>query len=270
MKAILARKRALKKWALENKVAIPKGFRLTPFMGKWARQLLKSFQTWAKLSPTGTWNTPTLKALDPWFPHPFVPQKGIDYAWGFHVSLPELLKKKGITAVGRYIALGSSGKHLSRLELAALHKQGIKVFVCAEGSASRMLQGYWAGVSDAKEARDVLRGLGVKNPFCYFTCDFDAGSGQLPAVMRYLDGAASVLGLNGTGVYGGYYVVAEALKKSIAHPRGRASKAWQACAWSGGKVHPKAAILQHTGTPYGNLGLGYDPDDIRVADYGQF
>lgn len=97
----------------------------------------------------------------------------------------------------------------------------------------------------------------------FFAVDFDASSGQEAAISTYLDGAASVLGKAGTGVYGGYTVVKHALDGD--HCRW----AWQTYAWSGGKWDTRAQLQQYSNDHViGGVGLDYDRS--TKSDFGQW
>jgi glycoside hydrolase-like protein len=183
---------------------------------------------------------------------------GIDYAWG--TPPYDEFVKQGIVFVMRYIS-HDTNKDLSDEELTELWKRGIGVGVVFETTATRPLNGYNAGVQDAQLALARCDALGLKDIPVYFAADFDATDRQKPTIGSYLQGAASVLGKNRVGVYGGYYVVKYMSDTSAC------SWFWQTYAWSGGLVHPSAHILQwKNGVKIG--GLSCDLDKSLKADYG--
>jgi hypothetical protein len=97
----------------------------------------------------------------------------------------------------------------------------------------------------------------------FFAVDFDASGGQEGAISAYLDGAASVLGEAGTGVYGGFNVVKHALD------HGHCKWAWQTYAWSGGQWDGRAQLRQYSNDHIiGGVGLDYD--ESKTADFGQW
>ena len=61
---IIYRKRLLVKWASLYGEKLPIGFRLSGYMGSYARKLLSAFQAWASLPATGEWNTLTIQTLE--------------------------------------------------------------------------------------------------------------------------------------------------------------------------------------------------------------
>lgn len=191
--------------------------------------------------------------------------KGIDYAFSPHPSIAAL-KSAGVTFVCRYISSfapnDSNGKNLSAAEARALHAAGIALVVVVEEGASRMLAGHSAGVSDAQHADAVVKAVGLAGIPVYFACDFDAAEGQQPAINAYLDGAASIIGKQRTGVYGGYYVVKRALDGK------HAAYAWQTRAWSGGQWDTRAQLRQGATVSLG--GASVDADVSMTADYGQW
>ena len=153
---------------------------------------------------------------------------GVDYSWG----RPDLaaLAKAGKAFVCRYLSRDGSGKNLTAAEAAKLSAAGLSIVVVWEDGKDRALAGRAAGARDAREAARQAEVCGMPGgrPI-YFAVDFDATAGQLPEVLAYLDGAASVLGRGRVGVYGGIRTVAAALDG------GHAALAWQTYAWSGGQ-----------------------------------
>jgi hypothetical protein len=151
---------------------------------------------------------------------------GVDYAW-FSTDLKALiaaLKAHGVTFVARYLS-HSSGKNLTPDEAAALSAAKIAITVVWETAADRALAGHAAGAQDARDALAEAKACGMPagRPI-FFAVDFDASNGQEGAISTYLDGAASVLGKDRTGVYGGYNVVKHALdgdhlvRRQVGHP----------------------------------------------------
>jgi hypothetical protein len=187
---------------------------------------------------------------------------GIDYAWGRPGVTA--LRKAGVKFVCRYLSHDTSGKNLTRAEAEALSNAGVWIVVVWESGASRALKGRAAGASDAaaaaKQAKDC--GMPGDRPI-YFAVDFDATSGQQAAINAYLDGAASVLGRERVGLYGGYGPVKRALD-------GRhASWAWQTYAWSRGLWDGRAQLQQYSNDHTIN-GVGLDYDRAVKDDYGQW
>ncbi|MGK8510289.1 glycoside hydrolase domain-containing protein [Nocardia asiatica] len=108
-----------------------------------------------------------------------------------------------------------------------------------ETTAARMLDGYGAGIVDARAGlAQVLRCGGRVDRPIYFSADFDAAPRDQLPINAYLDGAATVLGRADVGIYGGYWPVSRALDA------GYATWAWQTDAWSGTNVEARRAIHQ--------------------------
>jgi hypothetical protein len=190
---------------------------------------------------------------------------GTDYAFYPHPPVAAL-KAAGVHFVCRYISPDSAndanGKNLLPGEVKALHGAGIAVVVVFESYAGRMKEGKAAGVADAQHAAAVTKALGMGIIPVYFAADWDATPGDQTAINAYLDGVASVIGRDRTGIYGGYYPVKRALDA------GKAVWAWQTLAWSGGQWDSRAHIRQGLTVTVG--GVQVDVDDSRHADYGQW
>jgi hypothetical protein len=156
--------------------------------------------------------------------------RGADFAFYPHPSLGALADA-GVGFVGRYVSSygpnDANGKNLVPAEAAAYQHAGMPVILYAEEGAEDMLGGRSRGVARAQHFAAVASALGM-GPAVMFCCaDWDVAPGQQPMVDAYLDGAASVVGRDRTGIYGSYYVVRRALDG------GKARWAVQTCAWSG-------------------------------------
>jgi len=187
--------------------------------------------------------------------------EGIDYAFGRPTMAA--LKSAGIKFVCRYLS-HSPSKNLTAAEARKLTDAGIWIVVVWETTAKRALDGHAAGAADAEDARAQARGCGMPDDRpVYFAVDWDASSGQQGAINSYLDGAASVLGRDQVGIYGGYGPVKRALDG------GHATWAWQTYAWSGGKWDSRARLQQYSnGHTIG--GVDCDYDRAKADDYGQW
>jgi hypothetical protein len=190
--------------------------------------------------------------------------EGVDYA--FSQPSTAALVAAGKRFACRYGGPGSAGKQLDAAELAALSAAGIAVVANAEGAADGLKGGYAAGRSWAADADQYFRALGMPadRPI-YLSVDFDASSSHWPALDAAMDGAASVLGRDRVGVYGGYRVIAHfaSMKDRLA------TWYWQTYAWSAGRWHPAAHIQQYrNGVTIG--GADCDLNRAMVSDYGQW
>ncbi|WP_433563288.1 DUF1906 domain-containing protein [Nocardia sp. CA-151230] len=190
---------------------------------------------------------------------------GLDYAAGR--PAPSAIRAAGYDFVIRYLSDGGPtlpGKLLTPAEADGLRAQGISIVSNWETTAARMLDGYGAGVTDARAAlAQVLRCGGRADRPIYFSADFDATPQQQVPIDAYLDGAASVIGRANVGIYGGYWPVSRALDD------GTATWAWQTVAWSGGNIDPRIAIYQ-TGEQVTVDGVQCDVNQTDRADFGQW
>jgi Domain of unknown function (DUF1906) len=191
--------------------------------------------------------------------------KGIDYAFNPHPSAAAI-KAAGFQYVGRYVSSmainDTNGKNLIESEKAALHAAGIKIILFAEEGAARMLGGHGAGVEDARHFSAVCKGLGMDGAVMFACADFDATPGNQVPINAYLDGVASEIGHQRTGIYGSYYVVKRSLNA------GKAAYACQTIAWSGGQWEPRAECRQFLQIRVG--GVSVDLEHALRSDYGQW
>lgn len=167
--------------------------------------------------------------------------KGIDYSW----SRPggAAIKAAGFEFVMRYVPyFGDWGKGLTVPELADLRANGLPVGLVFESTAARHLEGFAAGLMDARTALDGIAGLGLppSDRPIYFAVDFDAQPDQMRAIDDYQSGAASILGIERVGVYGSYAVI------DHCHKARTAAWFWQTYAWSRGLLHPERHLFQYS------------------------
>lgn len=192
---------------------------------------------------------------------------GIDYAGGRPSGAD--IKAAGYSFVCRYLSDGGSGlpgKLLVPSEVADLQANGIDIVSNWETTGTTALGGYSAGVSDAQAAWQMHTSLGgpTSRPI-YFSLDWDEAPDQDAAVFAYFQGVASVIGLQNTGVYGGYWICKRLLDAGLV------TYAWQTQAWSGGNQDPRINILQNNNAGYANIdGVQCDIDNALTDDYGQW
>lgn len=189
---------------------------------------------------------------------------GLDYAGGRPGGVT--IKAAGYDFVCRYLTSGGAGlpgKLLTIPEYADLQEHGVAIVANFETSADRMKAGFDAGVQDASAADTVLRALGhpADRPV-YFSADFDATPADQAEIDDYLRGAASVIGADRVGVYGGYWIVKRCLDNHTAR------WAWQTGAWSGGNIDPRIHIYQRIGFVTVG-GVECDVNEARQVDFGQ-
>jgi hypothetical protein len=186
---------------------------------------------------------------------------GFDYSWARPSA--SFLKSNGCQFVCRYLSWLPNGKCIDRAEFQFLLNLGVAVVLNWEYYAEDMIRGanhYADGQTHAREAERQRKALGAPECPIYFSADFDATPGQQAAINSYLDGVASIIGRDRTGIYASYYCVERTLAA------GKAKWAWQTYAWSGGNVSNKAHLLQYQN---GVLGGGYDRCRSLKDNFGQ-
>jgi peptidoglycan hydrolase-like protein with peptidoglycan-binding domain len=163
--------------------------------------------------------------------------EGVDFSWARPGGAA--IKAAGKSFVMRYLYPdGQGGKGLDASEVADYRNNGLLIGVVYESSATRALAGYAAGVADANTSKAQLAALSMAGTVVYFGVDFNATLGQIPTLNAYLNGAASVLGKNRIGVYGGIGVIEGCVGVSCDY-------GWQTYAWSAGRVSDKAHVYQY-------------------------
>jgi hypothetical protein len=190
-------------------------------------------------------------------------QTGIDIAWDRPTV--DQIKATGATWVARYFS-NDVTKNLTATEVAIYTAATLGIVTVWEATATRALQGFQAGVDDAKAARAqrAAVGLPADDPI-YWAVDTDT---DYASVKPYADGWASVIPKSQSGPYGGFKVVDAARRDGWAY-------GWQTTAWSGHDVNgqwvtdwsPLATIRQTGGT---TLAGGADYDTAEVPDFGQY
>ena len=186
---------------------------------------------------------------------------GWDYAW-YRPSNSQL-KSNGVQFVCRYLSWLPNGKVIDRAEYQNLLSQGVSVVLNWEYYAEDAIRGanhYADGQVQATEAERQRKALGAPACPIYFSADFDATPSQQGAINSWLDGVASVIGRDRTGVYGSYYVVKRSMEA------GKATYGWQTYAWSGGNIYNSAHIYQYNN---GIIGGQVDQDRSLQDNFGQ-
>ncbi len=183
-----------------------------------------------------------------------------------------VLKNAVKVFVIRYLAPQNSAtqwKLLTKPEADMYRAAGIGVVSNFEWYASRCLEGYAAGVADAKVALAWHRACGgPEGRPIYFSVDVDTSG---PSVLSYFQGVNSVLGVALTGVYGSYRVVKYLMDSGVI---GRSSDgvhywAWQTYAWSYGAFDERSALAQDKNGVWLS-GYEVDLDSAHADDYGQW
>jgi hypothetical protein len=190
-----------------------------------------------------------------------VPMIAADYSGSFPGVAA--LKAANVSAVLRYVG-GDGGKHLSAAEAQACLAAGIDVGGVNETTAQRALSGFSAGFADARNGlADLTAKCGQPARCIGLAVDFDASGTQLSGPIRdYFRGACNAVGVDRVKVYGGVNAVKYILDQKLA------TYAWQAAAWSGGRVDPRAGLLQTIGGRSIG-GTDCDVNTILKPDFGQ-
>jgi hypothetical protein len=193
--------------------------------------------------------------------------KGLDYAGG-RISGTSIINA-GYQFACRYITDGGNGlpsKQLTPAEAADLRSSGVDIVSNWESTGTTAQGGFPAGVTDAKQA--LINHFAAGGPGfrpIYFSIDWDTTPEDQTAVNAYFQGVASVIGLQWTGIYGGFWPVSRALDAGVV------TWAWQTQAWSGGNQDPRINILQENNAGYAYVGgVQCDVDTALTADYGQW
>ncbi len=181
-------------------------------------------------------------------------QMGVDIAWPRPTT--DQIRATGARWVGRYFSTDDT-KDLTAAEVEAYPAAGLAIVTVWETTAGRATQGAAAGTADAWAAEQQRErvGLAVEHVH-HFAVDEDVAWDQ---VEPYFAGAASVIGKDRVGVYGGYAVIEGAAAAGYRY-------LWQTIAWSAGRWSTHATIRQTGAT---TLDGDADVDQAMADDYGQ-
>lgn len=173
------------------------------------------------------------------------------------------LKTAGVTFGCRYLldAARNAGKRFTRAEALTVNGWGIDTVSNFEYATNGALLGYKQGVEDARTVLAEIKFLGIPRKVVYFSADFDLSISQIPAVLDYLAGCASILGKENVGVYGEYDLIEAAAKAGY-------KWLWQTYAWSRGLLSSHATLYQYHNGAFS--GWDGDRDRALTADFGQW
>jgi hypothetical protein len=196
-------------------------------------------------------------------PAPPAQRFGVDWSVA-HPPSDKALAAAGVTFACRYLS-HSPAKNLKLLEANHLSSLGVDLVVVWETTANRALAGHDAGVADANEALRQANRLGMpEDRPIYFAIDFDATAHQLThEITEYFQGVNEVLGVDRTGVYGGYRQVGSMFDAGLV------GFGWQTYAWSAGHWDARAQIQQYRNDQLIG-GISVDFDRATTADFGQW
>lgn len=207
---------------------------------------------WATTSTTGT--TKTIE--------------GVDYSRTAYSNSPSVasLNARGKHFAGRYAVndTSPSGRGITAAEYQRFAAAGIDVFLFWEGVEHWMLDGWDAGVFAAKNANDNIAKAGMppQTPV-YFAHDIDPQPQHFGQIDDCLAGAASVVGAERVGIYGGWLLMDHCFQARNAR--------WlcQTIAWEYHHgLHPAAHLYQYG---YNEWIDGTNCDLVRAMqeNYGQ-
>lgn len=176
---------------------------------------------------------------------------GIDCAQQLSRSQIKALAQAGCGFVCRYVT-GTPGSTLTRLEAEVISSAGLGIVSVFETRGDHA--GYFTasqGTADGIAAAANAFAAGQTGGHIFAAVDFDVQIGEIPAVRQYMEAFAVALGSHyPAGIYG------SRILDSLGYPL------WQAIAWSGGFVSPKARIVQSlVNVTY----AGVRPVDVDVA-----
>ncbi len=187
---------------------------------------------------------------------------GLDWAYG-DMSVAAL-RAAGADFIGRYASTAGNPKNLTAREAQEMSNADIDILLVFETTAERALAGREAGRTDATSAKKQAIAVGMpEHRPIFFAVDFDATPQQQGPIDDYFRGAASVLGLDGTGAYGGYWVIMRLFDADLIR------WGWQTYAWSGGNWDARARVRQFSnGHTVGGVDCDYDHG--LGKDFGQW
>ena len=176
------------------------------------------------------------------------------------------LKAAGVTAVCRYLyGAGTSlqYKQLTLPEANDLQANGIEIVSNFEQGTSNALGGEAQGQIDVQAALTAHNAAGGPSPAqIYFSVDFDASPDQQDAINAYFRAINNILGVENTGIYGGYWPLSRCLDAGVV------ALAWQTEAWSGGNIDSRINLLQRNGLGYQTVeGVQCDINEAHTDNF---
>lgn len=188
----------------------------------------------------------------------------LDYSAGEPGALA--IARAGYTGAVRYIGFPGRKKCTNRAEYEDFSRHGLGMALVYEDTATDWRGGYERGQHAARTARTHADAIGFpRDRPIYMAIDQDVVSvSEFDVMRRYLAGAASVLGVDLTGVYGEHDACVQAVGAGVAH------WVWQCRAWSGSppRLYAGRHLYQRVGTVTVG-GIACDINDVLQADWGQ-
>ncbi|PMC63440.1 hypothetical protein CJ204_01055 [Corynebacterium xerosis] len=178
------------------------------------------------------------------------------------------------------------GKPVSRAHVDAMRAAGLSVAAVWQygkdgGDAPPdFRRGHDGGVADARAADKKLDELGLNDWPVFFAVDVDIDPDtdhrSWEQIRAYMRGAASAIGRDRVGIYGGWKVVEGACRDGLIANLHEAGKqlAWQTLSWSAGRIHSAAVLYQRVIDTARNPGpkvggVTVDVNDVLHPYWGQ-
>src|SRR6266508_3660269 len=191
--------------------------------------------------------------------------EGVDYSESR--PDPNCLYDNGKRFVVRYLWSGKTPpgpKLLQKTEADSLKAAGLEIVSNFESWTGRALEGYSAGVADAKLAvKNHLVAGGPPNAVIYVSVDIDTNSSQVDEISSYFRGWKETIGVDRVGIYGEYSIVKYAAEHNLA------KWFWQTYGWSGGAWYTGNHIEQYR-NHVSMCGGTLDYDRALKDNYGQW
>lgn len=190
----------------------------------------------------------------------------------------KIIKALGFNFVARYISPSTTNhpyKQLTLKEINDLRTNQLDVVTIWETIATRSLEGFNAGISDAKQALAISHELRLPWPRPIFFCGQDADwpPSEFSKIIQYFKGINTIIDKRWVGNYSGYHVMKLLFDEDLI------SYGWQTPSWSringitqwDPRIHIKQfQSISHPGSTLYINGVQCDTDLAIKTDYGQW
>lgn len=189
--------------------------------------------------------------------------RGGDYS--FARPRPEDLVAAGWSFAVRYASRVDGGKNLTPGEALALSRVGLNILTVWENVAAAKdpLRGRLQGIADAFAHHALVAACGgPPDAVLLFAVDWNAGTGEFPAIGDYFAGCAAAAG--GPGLIGCY---GHTRLLTYLFDRGVIGHGWVAMAssWSAGHIEPRARLRQTDAAVVGGGQVDLDEADVDIG-----
>lgn len=177
------------------------------------------------------------------------------------------LKARGVVAVCRYLygdGTNLPNKQLHKDEADDLIANGIGIVSNFEQGTDNAKGGFNQGVTDANLAvKNHKAAGGPDDALIYASVDYNAPESDQPVINDYFKGFASVIGLQRTAAYGGYWVIKRLFDAGLI------VAGWQTQAWSGRNYDARVQIIQRNALGYLTIdGVQCDFNEAHADAFG--